>query len=119
MLAAAGLEAIRDDLPLGYAPASATRTLEAGVETGITVTFRRLDTDAAGPPLTLHRGTGDAGPTTAPDQVRVAIGSGRGVFTPSTSVLTWSDGGSSWSLQGDVDLARLVAIASAIRRQVP
>ncbi len=119
VLAAAGLEAIRDDLPLGYAPASATRTLDAGVETGITVTFRRLDTDAAGPPLTLHRGTGDPGPTTAPDQVRVAIGSGRGVFTPSTSVLAWSDGGSSWSLQGDVDLARLVAIAAAIRRQVP
>ena len=117
VLAEAGLNRIGDDLPLGYAPASATRTFDAGNETGITITFRHRDTDAAGPPLTLHRGVADAGPTTAPDQVRVTIGSGRGLFTPSTSVLTWSDAGSSWSLQGDITLARLVAIAAAIREQ--
>src|SRR4029079_196099 len=60
VLAEAGLTRIGDDLPLGYAPASATRTLDAGNETGITITFRHRDTDAPVHPSQLHPGAADA-----------------------------------------------------------
>jgi putative zinc finger protein len=116
-LADLGLESVDRLVPAGYVAASATRTFDRGEQTGVTVTFRRLDTDAAGAPITLHGGTGDGGRSIEPDQLRVSIGTGHGLYSPGSSALTWSDADRSWSLQGDVELSRLVEIATAIRRQ--
>jgi hypothetical protein len=113
-----GLDRIDRVLPPGYVAASATRTIERSEVTGVTVTFRRLDTDAAGAPISVHRGTGEGGAGIEPDQLRVSIGDGHALYTPSSSALTWTDRHDSWSVQGDVELSRLAEIAAAIRRQV-
>jgi hypothetical protein len=110
------LTTVRSALPAGYVAASAARTIAQGKTIGVTVTFRRLDTDAAGSALTLHRGTADANDDLEPNAVRVALGSADGLYTPATSSLSWADGGRSWWLQGDVDLSSLVEIATAVRR---
>jgi len=115
-LRAMGLRAGSVTMPVGYLPASATRALERGSEVGVTVTFRQRNTDAAGAPLVLHMGTiRDDAIDTAPDPARVSIGTISGRYSASGSELTWVDGGRSWSLQGDLDLAELVAIASSVR----
>jgi hypothetical protein len=102
-------------LPAGYVPASATRSVEQGVDVGVTVAFRQPDTAAVGPPVVLHTGTiRDAAADTAPDPQRVSIGTTTGRYSAGTSELTWTDGGRSWSVQGDLDLAQLVAIASSV-----
>jgi len=102
-------------LPTGYLPASATRSVEQGVDVGLTVTFRQPDSDAVGPPVLLHTGTiRDAAADTAPDPQRVSIGATMGRYSAGTAELTWTDAGRSWSVQGDLDLAQLVAIASSV-----
>lgn len=110
-----GLETTTIALPTGYLPASATRSTEQGTDVGMTVTFRQPDSDAVGPPVLLHLGTiQDAAADSAPDPQRVSIGSTIGRYSPSASELTWTDGGRSWSVQGDLDLGQLVAIASSV-----
>jgi len=110
-----GLEADALSMPDGYVAASATRSVEQGVDVGVTVTFRQEDTDAAGAPVLLHMGTvRGAAIDTAPDPERVSIGTVTGRYSPSGSQLMWIEGGRSWSVQGDLDLAQLVAIASSV-----
>ena len=110
-----GLDAATLPMPDGYVAASATRSVEQGVDVGVTVTFRQPDTDAAGPPVLLHMGTiRGAAIDTAPDPERVSIGAVTGRYSPSASTLTWTQGDRSWSIQGDLDLATLVAIASSV-----
>jgi hypothetical protein len=78
------------------------------------VTFRRVDTDTAGAPVTLHRATAGGTEGVDADQMRVAIGDSSGLFTPATSALSWTDGDRVWSLQGDVGLSQLVEIATEV-----
>jgi len=114
-LRAMGLDTTAIALPAGYLPASATRSIEQGVDVGTTVTFRQPDSDAVGPPVLLHMGAiRDAAADTAPDPQRVSIGTTTGRYSPSASELTWTGSGRSWSVQGDLDLAQLVAIASSV-----
>jgi len=102
-------------MPDGYVAASATRSVEQGLDIGVTVTFRQEDTDAAGAPVLVHMGTmRGATIDTAPDPERVSIGTISGRYSPSGAELTWSDGGRSWSVQGDLGLAELVVIASSV-----
>jgi hypothetical protein len=115
-LADLGLTGLADAVPAGYAATSATRTLERGRVVDLAVTFRRLDTDAAGAPITLHGSGGTPGVDATPGRVGVALGATRGWFSPSEGSLTWSEPGRSWSLGGDVELSRLIAIATAIVR---
>jgi hypothetical protein len=91
----------------------AVRTIEHGAMTATTVTFQRIDTDTAGPPITLH--AGDARSSIAGGEVRVVVGGRAASYDAAGSLLSWSDHGRSWSLQGDVPLPRLVAIASAVQ----
>jgi hypothetical protein len=115
-LRAMGLEAASLSMPAGYTPTSASRAVEQGAEVGLTVTFRQQDTDAAGPPVLLHVGTiRESAIDTAPDPARVSIGTITGRYSASGSELTWTDAGRSWSVQGELDLAQLVAIASSVR----
>jgi len=114
-LRAMGLEADALSLPEGYVAASGTRSLERGADVGVTVTFRQQDTDTVGPALLLHMGTmRDTANDTTRDPERVSIGAVTGRYSPGTSELTWADAGRSWSIQGDIDLAQLVAIASSV-----
>jgi hypothetical protein len=63
----------------------------------------------------VHMGTVlDAAAETVPDLQRVSIGATTGRYSASASELTWTDAGRSWSVQGDLDLAQLVAIASSM-----
>lgn len=102
-------------LPDGYVPASATRSVEQGVAVGMTVTFRQRDSDSMGPPLQIHVGTArDTAIDAAPDPERVSIGTTSARYSQSGSVVAWTHEGRSWSVQGDVDLAHLVAIASSV-----
>ena len=110
-----GLDATSLSMPEGYVPVSATRSLERGADVGVTITFRQGDTDAAGPPVQLHMGTmRETVIDTAPDPELVSIGIVTGRYSASGSELRWSDAGRSWSVQGDLDLAQLVAIASSV-----
>ena len=109
-----GLDPDALTLPDGYVPASATRSVEQGVGVGVTVTFRQRDSDSMGPPLQIHVGTARDAIDSAPDPERVSIGATTGRYSRSGSVVTWTHGGRSWSVQGDVDLAHLVAIASSV-----
>jgi hypothetical protein len=113
-LRAMGLDATTIALPAGYLPASATRSLEQGVGVGTTVVFRPPDTDAVGPPVLLHAGAIGAASDTAPDPARVSIGATTGRYWAGASELMWRAAGRSWSVQGDLDLAQLVAIASSV-----
>jgi putative zinc finger protein len=114
-LHAMGLDGAPIALPAGYAAASATRSVEQGVDVGMTVTFRQPDSEAVGPPVILHTGTiRDAAVDTAPDPARVSIGTTTGRYSAGASELTWTASGRSWSVQGDLDLAQLVAIASSV-----
>jgi hypothetical protein len=64
----------------------------------------------------LHVGTiRESAIDTAPDPARVSIGTITGRYSASGSELTWTDAGRSWSVQGGLDLAQLVAIASSVR----
>jgi len=119
-LADAGLSSVPDGLPAGYVIASATRTLDRGAAEATTITFRQRETDAAGPPVTLHVSKSPArSHTTAPDQVLVAIGATTGRWTPSDALLEWEAGGSTWSLQGDVGLEVLLDIAASMTKAAP
>ena len=110
-----GLDTATVALPAGYLPASATRSIDQGTHVGMTVTFRQPDSDAVGPPVLLHTGTiQDAAADTAPDPQRVSIGTTIGRYSPSASELTWTQAGRAWSVQGDLDLAQLVAVASSV-----
>jgi hypothetical protein len=110
-----GLDTTSIALPPGYLPASATRSVEQGANVGVTVTFRQPDSDAVGPPVLVHMGTmRDAAADTVPDPQRVSIGATTGRYSAGASELTWADAGRSWSVQGDLDLAQLVAIASSM-----
>ena len=112
-LRAMGLDVTSVSMPEGYVPVSATRSLERGADVGVTVTFRQ-DTDAAGP-VQLHMGTmRERVIDTAPDPERVSIGTVTGRYSASGAELSWTDAGRSWSVQGDLDLAQLVAIASSV-----
>jgi hypothetical protein len=111
-LAGLGLTAALSALPPGYVAAAATRTLERGTVIATGVTFRRLDTETAGSPITLQQGK--AAFSSSPDQVRVQIGVRTATYVPSGSVVTWADHGRSWSVQGDVGFVRLVAVATAV-----
>jgi hypothetical protein len=114
-LRAMGLDGATIALPAGYLPASATRSVEQGVDVGMTVTFRQPDSDAVGPPVILHTGTiRDVAVDTTPDPARVSIGTTTGRYSAGASELTWTESGRSWSVQGDLDLAQLVAIASSV-----
>jgi hypothetical protein len=114
-LRAMGLDTTTLALPTGYLPASATRSVEQGTEVGMTVTFRQPDSDAVGPPVLVHMGSvRDAAADSAPDPQRVSIGTTTGRYSASASELTWTDAGRSWSVQGDLDLAQLVTIASSV-----
>jgi hypothetical protein len=112
-LTSIGLSGATLGLPSGYVPAVAVRTIEHGAMTATTVTFQRIDTDTAGPPITLH--AGDARSSIAGGEVRVVVGGRAASYDAAGSLLSWSDHGRSWSLQGDVPLPRLVAIASAVQ----
>ena len=119
-LADAGLSSVPAGLPAGYVIASATRTLDRGAAVATTVTFRQRETDAAGPPITLHVSRSPArSHTTAPDQVLVAIGATTGRWTPSDALLEWEAGGSTRSLQGDVGLEVLLDIAASLTKAAP
>ena len=119
-LADAGLSSVPDGLPAGYVIASATRTLDRGAVVATTITFRQRETDAAGPPITLHVSRSRArSHTTAPDQVLVAIGATTGRWTPSDALLEWEAGGSTRSLQGDVGLGVLLDIAASMTKAAP
>lgn len=112
-----GLASLPDGLPAGYVIASATRTLDHRSAVATTIAFRQRETDTAGSPITLHVSRPAAAPhSTAPDQVLVAIGSTTGRWTPSDGLLEWEAGGSTRSLQGDVGLGVLVAIAASMTR---
>jgi hypothetical protein len=111
-LAGLGLTTALSALPPGYVAAAATRTLERGTVIATGVTFRRLDTETAGSPITLQQGK--AAFSSSPDQVRVQIGVRTATYVPSGSVVTWADHGRSWSVQGDVGFVRLVAVATAV-----
>jgi len=112
-LRAMGLDVTSVSMPEGYVPVSATRSLERGADVGVTVTFRQ-DTDAAGP-VQLHMGTmRERVIDTAPDPERVSIGTVTGRYSASGAELSWTDAGRSWSVQGDLALAQLVAIASSV-----
>ena len=114
-LSGVGLPAVPAGLPLGYVVSSATRTSLDGIVVGTTLTFRQRETDAAGPPLTLHAATTSAPPRAAAgDQVRVMIGSLPGRWTPSISLLEWEANGGYRSLRGDVSLRILLGIASSM-----
>jgi hypothetical protein len=116
----AGLSSVADGLPAGYVIASATRTLDQGEAVATTITFRQRETDAAGPPITLHVSRSPArSHTTAPDQVLVAIGATTGRWTPSDALLEWEAGGSTRSLQGDVGLEVLLHIAASMTKAAP
>ena len=81
----------------------------------MTVTFRQRDSDSMGPPLQIHVGTPrDTAIDAAPDPERVSIGTTSARYSQSGSVVAWTHEGRSWSVQGDVDLAHLVAIASSV-----
>jgi hypothetical protein len=111
---------VPDGLPAGYVIASATRTLDRGAAVATTITFRQRETDAAGPPVTLHVSRSPArSHTTAPDQVVVAIGATTGRWTPSDALLEWEAGGSTRSLQGDVGLEVLLDIAASMTAAAP
>jgi hypothetical protein len=112
-----GLTSVPDGLPDGYTVANATRTLHGGSAIATTITFRQRETDTAGSPITLHVSRSGAAPhSTAPDQVLVSIGTATGRWTPSDALLEWEAGGSARSLQGDVGLGVLVAIATSMTR---
>jgi hypothetical protein len=115
-LARLGMAAATSSLPSGYVPVTATRTIERGTVTATTVIFRRLDTETAGSPITIQEGRAVFSP--APDQVRVQIGTRTGTYVPSSSTLTWTEHGRSWSVQGDVGFARLVEVATAVRAEI-
>jgi hypothetical protein len=108
-----GVSGVISSLPPGYVPVAATRTIERGAVAATAVTFRRLDTETAGSSITLQQG--HAVFSSAPDQVRVQIGARTAAtYDPGGSVLTWTDHGRSWSIQGDVGFARLVTVATAV-----
>ncbi|MFL5790054.1 MAG: zf-HC2 domain-containing protein [Actinomycetota bacterium] len=108
-----GMDAATLALPTGYRPTTATRSLEQGIDVGVTVTFRP-DTGAVGSPVVLHMGTSRDAADTAPDPERVSIGATTGRYSAGASELTWTQGGRSWSVQGDLVLAQLVAIATSV-----
>ena len=114
-LATAGLPAsLPDRLPDGYVVASAELSTVGSAIEGVTLYVRQLDMDAAGEPLTLHveRGTGLPPPSSSlQSRIRVAGADGR--WTPSRSQLEWVDGDGYHSLQGELGLRILLAIASA------
>ena len=112
-----GLTSVPDGLPDGYTVANATHTLHGGSAIATTITFRQRETDTAGSSITLHVSRSGAAPrSTAPDQVLVSIGTATGRWTPSDALLEWEAGGSARSLQGDVGLGVLVAIATSMTR---
>ena len=111
----AELSAVPTGLPPGYVIASATRTRAGGTLVGTTITFRQRETDAAGPPVTLHVTPSiDTPHTSSPDQVAVEIGTTPARWTPSDALLEWEADGGYRSLQGDVGLAVLLDIATSI-----
>jgi hypothetical protein len=87
---------------------------------GVTLYLRQLDMDAAGEPLTLHveRETGLPPPSSAL-QSRIRFAGVAGRWTSSRSQLEWVDGGTYHSLQGELGLRALLAIASSIAEADP
>jgi hypothetical protein len=113
-LSALGLS-VPPELPQGYVAASAQRESLRGRLVGLTLTFRQRDTDAAGPPLTLHvEPNAGLPPASSADQSSVTVGSVTGRWTPSRLLLEWSDRGSYRSLRGALDVRTLVAIAASM-----
>jgi hypothetical protein len=102
------------ELPDGYVTASAQRESKRSRVVGLTLTFRQRDTDAAGPPLTLHVEPHAGLPAaSSAAQSTVTVGSVTGRWTPSRSLLEWSDRDSYRSLSGEIDLRALVSIAAS------
>jgi RNA polymerase sigma-70 factor (ECF subfamily) len=104
-------------LPEGYTTAGVLLT-RLGGQVGVTVTFRRMDSDLEGEPITLHLQASKAlPPATASQLQRTRVGTVRGRWSPSVdgSQLEWVSEGlyHSLSLPGD-DLDTALAIASSI-----
>ena len=115
-LATAGLPAsLPERLPEGYVVASAELSKVGSAIEGVTLYLRQLDMDAAGEPLVLHveRGAGLPSPSSAA-QSRVGVASVDGRWTPSRSQLEWVDTNAYHSLQGELGLRALLAIANVI-----
>jgi hypothetical protein len=115
-LATAGLPAsLPERLPEGYVVASAELSLVGSATGGVTLYLRQVDMDAAGEPLTLHveREIGLPPPSSAA-QSRIRFAGLEGRWTPGRSQLEWVDGGAYHSLQGELGLPALLAVAGSI-----
>ncbi|MGH2680721.1 MAG: hypothetical protein ACRDG8_09630 [Actinomycetota bacterium] len=106
------------ELPPGYVAASAEISSAGSAIRAVTLHLRRLDMDAAGGPITLHVEPGAVLPrpsSAAQSRIRLGPGvDGTGRWTPARSQLEWIDDGSYHSLQGELGLRTLIAIASAV-----
>jgi len=115
-LVTAGLPAsLPGRLPDGYVVASAELSKVGSALEAVTLYLRQLDMDAAGEPLTLHveRET-ELPPPSSSAQSRIRFAGLDGRWTPSRSQLEWVDGDGYHSLQGELGLRGLLAMAGAI-----
>jgi hypothetical protein len=115
-LATAGLPgSLPDRLPEGYVVASAELSRSGSRVEAVTLHLRQLEVDVAGEPLTLHVEPATAlPPPSSSAQSRIRFAGVEGRWTPSRSQLEWVDRNGYHSLDGDLGLRALLAIATAI-----
>jgi hypothetical protein len=120
-LATAGLpRSLLDRLPEGYVVASAELARTGPRVEAVTLHLRQLDLDVAGEPLTLHVEPATAlPPTSSSAQSRIRFAGVEGRWTPSRSQLEWVDRNGYHSLEGELGLRALLAIATAIAGRGP
>ncbi|MGZ8593766.1 MAG: zf-HC2 domain-containing protein [Actinomycetota bacterium] len=107
-------------LPAGYVLASAQVASDAtSIESdviAVSFVFRQRETDTAGGPIVLHVQPGAALPSASSAlQVLVDLDGVAARWTPSRGQLEWIAGGAYLSLEGGLDLAAMLELASQVR----
>jgi hypothetical protein len=116
-LRAAGLQAVAGRLPGGYRIVSAEVSSLRGATTGVTLHLRQSEMDVAGEPLVLRVEPAATLPRASSGSLQtVGLVSGEARWSPGRSVLEWVHRGAYHSLQGPLQLARLVEVANAVIR---